>query len=147
LASKDARVAPLLDPNLLGEPDDIKPLVHGLKLARRLLASDAFKRYRASEVMPGATTQSDAELAAYVRRAASTVHHPVGTCRMGLDDAAVVDPQLRVRGITALRVVDASIFPSVTGGNTNAPIVMVAEKAADMMSGKPPLAPIMFAGS
>jgi choline dehydrogenase len=106
-------------------------------LARRLLATDAFKPYRAEEVMPGPATQSDAELAAYVRRAASTVHHPVGTCKMGVDDAAVVDPQLRVRGMQCLRVVDASIFPSITGGNTNAPIVMVAEKAADLMLGKP----------
>jgi choline dehydrogenase len=142
LASADPRAAPLLNPNLLGDPDDIKPLVQGLKIARRLLATDAFKPFGATEVMPGAATQSDAELAAYVRRAASTVHHPVGTCRMGVDAAAVVDPQLRVRGIEGLRVVDASIFPSVTGGNTNAPIVMVAEKAADLMRGTPAPKPL-----
>jgi choline dehydrogenase-like flavoprotein len=142
LASNDPRTAPVLDPNLLSEPDDIKPLLFGLNLARRLLATDAFKKYQAQEVMPGSATQSEAELAAYVRRAASTVHHPVGTCRMGVDEQSVVDPQLRVRGVEGLRVVDASVFPSVTGGNTNAPIVMVAEKAADMMLGRPAPAPV-----
>ena len=85
--------------------------------------------------------QSDAQLAAYVRAEAYTVHHPVSTCRMGTDALAVVDPQLRVGGIEGLRVADASVFPSIIGGNTNAGVVMVAEKAADMMLGRPPLAP------
>jgi choline dehydrogenase-like flavoprotein len=137
LASADPQAAPLLDPNLLAEPADIQPLLHGLKLARRLLASDAFRRFNAREVAPGPAINSDAELIAYVRRASHTVHHPVGTCRMGVDAAAVVDPELKVHGVTGLRVVDASIFPSVTGGNTNAPVVMVAEKAADMILGRP----------
>jgi len=80
-------------------------------------------------------TQDDAALIAYLRRAAGTAHHPVGTCRMGPDANAVVDPQLRVHGIRGLRVVDASVFPSIVGGNTNAPVVMVAERAADLIRG------------
>jgi choline dehydrogenase-like flavoprotein len=113
-----------------------------LKLARRLLAAGPFIRYRATEAAPGPAVQTDGELVAYVRRAASTVHHPACTCRMGQDDAAVVDAELRVRGVAALRVVDASVFPRMVGGNTNAPIVMVAEKAVDLMLGRPPPAPI-----
>jgi choline dehydrogenase len=136
LASADPAALPLLDPNLLGVPSDLGPLLRGLKLARRLLASAPFRHLAATEVAPGPATVSDADLTAYVRRAASTVHHPVGTCRMGADSASVVDPALRVRGIARLRVVDASIFPRVIGGNTNAPVVMVAEKAADLIRGR-----------
>ena len=142
LASADPRAAPVIDPNLLGEPEDILPLLRGLRLARRLFAAPAFARYRAAEVAPGPGAQSDEELAAHVRRTASTVHHPVSTCRMGQDGGAVVDAQLRVRGVAALRVVDASVFPGIVGGNTNAPVVMVAEKAADLMLGRPPAAPV-----
>ncbi|MFO7277563.1 MAG: GMC family oxidoreductase N-terminal domain-containing protein [Pseudomonadota bacterium] len=141
LANADPRTPPVIDPNLLGEPEDIAPLLRGLRLARRLFAAPAFAPYRAKEVAPGPSVQSDEELAAYIRRTAATVHHPVGSCRMGMDDQAVVDPQLRVRGLSGLRVVDASIFPSIIGGNTNAPVVMVAEKAADMMLGLPPPPP------
>ena len=90
---------------------------------------------------------SDAELAAYVRAEAYTVHHPVSTCRMGSDAAAVVDPELRVIGLDNLRVADASVFPSIIGGNTNAAVVMIAEKACDMMLGRPPLAPETFEAS
>ena len=142
LVSADPLAAPQVEANLLGDPQDLSPLCAGLKLARRLLAAPPFARYRAVEVAPGPAVQSDAGLGAYVRRAASTVHHPVSTCRMGPDAGAVVDAQLRVRGVAALRVVDASVFPSIVGGNTNAPVVMVAEKAADMMLGKPPPAPV-----
>lgn len=138
LASADPQAAPLLDPNLLADPADIQPLLHGLKLARRLLASSSFRRFNAREVAPGPAVSADAELIAYMRRVASTVHHPVGTCRMGIDDASVVDPELKVRGVAGLRVVDASVFPSVVGGNTNAPVVMAAEKAVDMILGRPP---------
>ena len=137
LASADPRTPPRIDPNLLGDPRDLAPLVRGLKLSRELFATSAFARYRALEVAPGPGVQTDAELAAYVRRASSTVHHPVSSCRMGIDEQAVVDPQLRVRGIAGLRVVDASVFPSIVGGNTNAPVVMVAEKAADLLRGRP----------
>jgi choline dehydrogenase len=113
-----------------------------LKLSRQLFAAPAFAPCRAVEVAPGPAVQSDDELTDYLRRTASTVHHPVGSCRMGSDALAVVDPQLRVHGVEALRVVDASIFPSIVGGNTNAPVVMIAEKAADMMLGKAPPPPL-----
>ena len=142
LASADPLAAPQLDPNLLGDPGDVAPLLHGLKLARRLFAQPAFARYRATEVAPGAAAMSDADLVAHIRRTASTVHHPVGTCRMGSDAGAVVDPQLRFNGLAGLRVVDGSVMPSVVGGNTNAPIVMIAEKAADLMLGRPAPAPL-----
>jgi choline dehydrogenase len=136
LASADARVAPRVNPNILGDPKDGAPLLRGLQLARKLCAAPAFAPYGATEVRPGRGARSDAELNAYLREATATVHHPVGSCRMGSDDEAVVDPTLSVRGIAGLRVVDASIFPSIVGGNTNAPIVMVAEKAVDLITGR-----------
>jgi choline dehydrogenase-like flavoprotein len=137
LASANPHDHPLIDPNLLGDDEDLAPLVRGLVLSRRVIASSAFARYRAVEVAPGPEAQGEAQLGDYVRRTASTVHHPVGTCRMGTDADSVVDSQLRVRGVERLRVVDASAFPSIIGGNTNATVVMMAEKAADMMLGVP----------
>jgi choline dehydrogenase-like flavoprotein len=141
LASADPRAAPLIDPALLQEPTDIEPILDGLLLARELFASAPFARYRATEVAPGMNLRSAAELAAYIRATAATVHHPLGSCRMGIDGLAVVDSQLRVRGLEGLRIVDASVFPGIVGGNTNAPVVMVAEKAADMILGRDPLPP------
>jgi choline dehydrogenase-like flavoprotein len=135
LANPDPRTPPVVDPNLLGDPDDLEPMLRGLELSRRIIASPSFSRYRATEVQPGPAAQGTGALADYVRRVAMTVHHPAGSCRMGNDPSAVVDAQLRVRGIEGLRVADASIFPRVVGGNTNAAVVMVAEKAADMMLG------------
>ena len=140
LADADPRSPPIIEANLLGDEADVAPLLRGLRLSRRLLAAPAFARYRATEVAPGPAAQSDAELTDYLRRTASTVHHPVSTCRMGPDSNAVVDAELRVRGVQALRVVDASVFPSIVGGNTNAPVVMIAEKAADLIRGRAPLA-------
>jgi choline dehydrogenase len=137
LASPDPRVPPVIDPNLLGDPDDLAPLVRGLKLSRRIIAAPAFARYRAIEVGPGPAVRDDVALADYVRHTSGTVHHPVSTCRMGPDADSVVDSELRVRGIAGLRVADASIFPGIVGGNSNAAVVMVAEKAADMMLGRP----------
>ena len=141
LASPNPFDAPLIDPNLLTAPEDLPPLIRGMRLARRIFASAAFARYRAREIAPGSTAASDADLAAYVRAQAYTVHHPVGTCRMGNDAAAVVDPRLQVMGLQNLRVADASIFPCIIGGNTNAAVVMIAEKACDLILGRPPLAP------
>jgi choline dehydrogenase len=141
LASSDPAAAPRVAANFMADTADMRPLLHGLKLARRIFASAPFRRYGAVEVAPGPTVTDDAGLAAYVRRIAATAHHPVGTCRMGVDEQAVVDPELRVRGVAKLRVVDASIFPQVVGGNTNAPVVMVAEKAADMIRGRSPPPP------
>jgi choline dehydrogenase-like flavoprotein len=144
LASADPFDAPLIDPNLLSAPEDLPPLINGMRVARKIFASPAFAKYRAQETSPGSVAQSDAELAAYVRAQAYTVHHPVSTCRMGNDAAAVVDPQLRVAGLDNLRVADASVFPSIIGGNTNAAVVMIAEKACDLILGRPPPAPETF---
>jgi choline dehydrogenase-like flavoprotein len=138
LASADPRAAPLIDPALLQEPGDVQPLLDGLKLARELFAAAPFAKYRAREVAPGTDIHGDAALLDYIRATASTVHHPTSSCRMGVDELAVVDPQLRVRGLAGLRIVDASVFPGIVGGNTNAPVVMAAEKAADMMLGNAP---------
>jgi choline dehydrogenase-like flavoprotein len=147
LASPDPFAAPLIDPNLLSAPEDLPPLINGIRLARKIFGSSAFASYRAQETSPGSGAVSDAELTAYVRAEAYTVHHPVSTCRMGSDAAAVVDPELRVIGLDNLRVADASVFPSIIGGNTNAAVVMIAEKACDMMLGRPPLAPETFEAS
>jgi choline dehydrogenase len=136
LASADVRDAPRVDAQLFADPADAAPMLRGLRLARRLSQAKSFARYAAHEVLPGPGVQSDAQLLAYLRRAAGTAHHPVGTCRMGVDEDAVVNPQLQVRGICRLRVVDASVFPSIVGGNTNAPVVMVAERAADLIRGR-----------
>jgi choline dehydrogenase-like flavoprotein len=146
LASADPLAPPRIDPNLLAVPEDIEPLIRGIRLARRIFASPAFARFRADETVPGAAKQSDAEIAAYIRGGAYTIHHPVSTCRMGTDPLAVVDPELRVAGLDGLRVADASVFPSIVGGNTNAVVVMVAEKAADLILGRPPLAPADLPG-
>ena len=134
LASPDADAAPLIDPNYLGDPTDMAATVAGLKIGRTILSQPAFDRYRGKETAPGRHVNSDEDLAAYVREAAGTVFHPVGTARMGNDPLAVVDERLRVHGIEGLRVADASVMPTIPSGNTNAPTMMVAEKAADMIS-------------
>jgi choline dehydrogenase-like flavoprotein len=138
LSSNDPCAAPAVDANLFSHPDDVQTLLRGLKIGRRVAHSPAFARYRASEVQPGATVRDDGPLLDYIRRTASTVHHPCGTCRMGPGPDCVVDDQLRVHGVTGLRVVDAAIFPSLVGGNTNAAVVMIAEKAADLIRGIAP---------
>jgi choline dehydrogenase-like flavoprotein len=142
LASADPHAKPLVDPALLSVPDDIEPLVGGLRLARRVFATPAFAHYHATEFLPGPSVDGDAQLKDYIRATAATVHHPAGSCRMGIGDDAVVTPELKVRGIAGLRIADASIFPKLMGGNTNAPVVMVAEKAADMILGRAPPAPL-----
>jgi choline dehydrogenase len=136
LASSDPRMAPRVNPNILGDPGDGEVLLRGLNLVRELCDTPAFAPYKAIEVRPGRRLHGDAELLGYLREATATVHHPVGSCRMGTDPLAVVDPALKVRGIEALRVVDAAIFPGIVGGNTNAPVVMVAEKAAALITGR-----------
>jgi choline dehydrogenase-like flavoprotein len=139
LASNDFRAMPLIDQNFFDDESDLKLLVHGLKLARRVLEAPAFDKYRGKELVPGPEVQGDEALAGYARNFAVTGVHPGGTCRMGSDAGAVVDSELRVKGVDALRVVDGSIMPTLIGGNTNAPIIMIGEKAADMILGKPPL--------
>jgi choline dehydrogenase len=140
LASADPLAPPVIDPNVLDVPQDVEPLVRAIRLIRKIFGAPAFKKYGVRESAPGESAQSDADLIAYIRAEAYTVHHPVSTCRMGNDAMAVVDSQLRVAGLEGLRVADASVFPSIIGGNTNAVVVMVAEKAADMLLGRPPLA-------
>jgi choline dehydrogenase-like flavoprotein len=133
LASADPAAAPLIDPNFLGERDDVDRLVRGFKAMRRILQQPALAGHGARELARSANAKTDAEIEAFVRDHADTIYHPVGTCRMGNGPLDVVDTQLRVRGTTGLRVVDASIMPSIVSGNTNAPVMMIAEKAADMI--------------
>ena len=139
LASPDPAAAPLIDPHLLEHPDDIQPLIRALKIARRAFATPAFAEYHGVEVAPGSGTKTDKQFDKYIRETGYTVHHPVGTCRMGSDPEAVVDPQLRFNGIKGLRVADASVMPSIIGGNPNAPCVMIGERAADFILGRPAL--------
>jgi choline dehydrogenase-like flavoprotein len=142
IASSNPYDAPLIDTNFLAEEDDINTLLRGMRIARQILQSPEMGKYQAKEILPGKSTDSDDELRAYIRSMTSAVHHPGGTCRMGTDANSVVDGELKVRGIAGLRVVDASIFPRVVSGNTNAPAVMVAEKAADIILGRPAPAPL-----
>ncbi|ROZ79568.1 GMC family oxidoreductase [Ramlibacter sp. WS9] len=133
LAGNDPMAAPLIDPNFLGEQADAQRLVDGFKIMRNILQQPALAGYGGRELPASANARSDAEIEQFVRDRADTIYHPVGSCRMGSGEGAVVDAQLRVHGIAGLRVVDASIMPSIVGGNTNAPTIMIAEKAADMI--------------
>ena len=141
LSSPDPHAAPAIDPALLSVAEDIQPLIRAIRLARRILAAPNFARYHAAEVAPGVAVESDAQIAEFIRASSYTVHHQVGTCRMGEHPEAVVDSQLRLRGLEGLRVVDASVMPLIIGGNTNAVVVMIAEKAADLIRQRPLLAP------
>jgi choline dehydrogenase len=133
LAGPDAAAAPIIDPNFYSAGDDMQVMLKGLTEARRIVHADSFRKYKPTEFAPGADVQNDAGLEDYIRGNGSTIYHPVGTCKMGSDSMAVVDARLRVRGIEGLRVVDASIMPTICGGNTNAPTIMIGEKAADMI--------------
>lgn len=131
--SSDPREAVAIQPNYLATLTDQQTLVEGMKLARRLAATRALSPYIVEELVPGPPAQTDAELLESARSTATTIYHPVGTCKMGTDPRAVVDARLRVRGVRGLRVVDASIMPTLVSGNTNAPAVMIGEKAAAMI--------------
>ncbi len=135
LASADPQVMPLIDPAFLQDADDVARLVRGFKVMRTLLQQPALARNGGVESAASREAVSDAQIEQFVRNHADTIYHPVGTCRMGPDAAsgAVVDARLRVHGVDGLRVVDASVMPSVVGGNTNAPVIMMAEKAVDMI--------------
>jgi choline dehydrogenase-like flavoprotein len=139
LSGPDPHAPPVIDPNLLADPEDVQPLLQGMAIARRVFSTPAYAKYRAVEVGPGPHRQSEDALNEYIRDIGYTVNHPVSTCRMGNTPADVVDAQLRVRGLAGLRVADASVFPKMVGGNINAAVVMVAEKAADLILGRPPL--------
>ncbi|SMB22580.1 Alcohol dehydrogenase [acceptor] [Sterolibacterium denitrificans] len=137
LASGDPLAAPRIAPNYLDAEEDRRILLAGMRWARRIASALPLAGLVEGEVAPGSSLSSDAALLDFAARAASTVHHPVGTCRMGNDARSVVDPELRVRGVENLRVIDASIMPAITSGNTNAPTVMIAERAADLILGRP----------
>jgi choline dehydrogenase-like flavoprotein len=133
LTSKDPSAAPHIDPHFLEDPDDRRLLLEGIKMIREVMASRGLEGTVAGELHPGPEYASDAAMAAELPNRIHTVYHPVGTCRMGVDERAVVDPQLRVRGVDGLRVADASIMPSITGGNTNAPSMMIGERCAEIL--------------
>jgi choline dehydrogenase len=141
LKSADPLAPPLIQPNYLDAEEDRRALREGVKMAREIFAQKAFDPYRGPELMPGAHARSDEEIDTFVRKTAETIYHPVGTAKMGTGDDAVVDSRLRVYGVEGLRVVDASVMPSLVSGNTNAPTIMIAEKAADMILGRAPLPP------
>ena len=131
--SADPLAPPVIRPNYLSAPGDLDIAVAGLQMARSIFAQPAFAPHSAGETVPGPDCRTEQDMAAYVRSAGTTIYHPVGTCRMGEDPRAVVDSRLRVRGLGGLRVVDASIMPSVTTGNTNGPTIMIGEKGAAMI--------------
>jgi choline dehydrogenase-like flavoprotein len=135
LASADPAVAPLIDPAYGARPEDIHGLVRAIRRAREIMQAPAFRPFTDGELYPGPDKQSDAALADYARQSAITTYHPVGTCRMGIDDLAVVDPRLRVRGLEGLRVVDSSIMPRIVSGSTQAPSGMIGEMGATMILG------------
>jgi choline dehydrogenase-like flavoprotein len=133
LASADPMARPLIDPNFLGDQDDADRLVRGVKLMRKILQQPALARHGAKEFADSAAAQSDEQIEHWVRGHADSVYHPVGSCRMGRGATDVVDHELRVHGLQGLRVVDPSVMPQVVSGNTNAPTIMIAEKAADLI--------------
>ncbi len=135
LRSADPADAPLIQPNYLQSEADCRTTIAGIRMVRDVVAQLAFDAYRGPELAPGDAVQSDAELTAWLRANAMTTFHPVGTCRMGTDPMAVVDARLAVRGIAGLRVADASVMPLITSGNTNAPAIMIGEKAAAFIGG------------
>ncbi len=149
LASSDPRHKPVIDPAYLSDGADIEPLVAGIRMAREFAAARPMSKICKSELAPGDDARSDAEIRDFIRRNLGTIYHPVGTCAMGGDSrlaasrlTSVVDTELRVRGVEGLRVVDASVMPAVPRGNTNAPTIAIAERAADLISGRAPLAPV-----
>lgn len=136
LRSGDPGQPPVIRANYLSEPEDLEMMLDCVRLSREVLGQPAFKPFRGHEIFPGDDVTSRDGLIDFIRTKAESIYHPVGTCRMGSDDEAVVDPELKVRGVDGLRVVDASIMPSLVGGNTNAPTIMIAEKAADLILGR-----------
>lgn len=145
LSSSDPAASPLIDPNYWADPYDREISIKGLRIAREIMRQHALKPFVKREVLPGPSLETDDELFDYACRSAKTDHHPVGTCRMGHDDMAVVTPDLRLRGIDNLRVCDASIMPRVPSSNTNAPTIMVGEKGSDLILGREPLPPVVLA--
>jgi choline dehydrogenase-like flavoprotein len=141
LESTDPAAMPLIDPDYWADPYDRRMALEGLKMAREILRQPALRPYLIAERMPGPDKTTDDELAEYAFRTCKTDHHPCGACKMGTDDMAVVAPDLKVRGLEGLRVCDSSAMPRVPSCNTNAPTIMVGEKAADLVRGRAALAP------
>ena len=133
LRSHNPQDLAVIQPNYLQCETDLKVLIKGIEMARELAHTKAFEPFRGRELGPGADVKSPSQLSEYIRAVASTVWHPVGTCKMGRDNYAVVNPQLQVYGVEGLRVADASIMPTITSGNTNAGTIMIGEKAADLI--------------
>jgi choline dehydrogenase-like flavoprotein len=135
LANADPRAAPLIDPRFLQHPDDMRQMIEGFRLTREMMEAPSMRKQWTREAW-GAEAHTDSDVEALLRARADSIYHCVGSCRMGNDPMAVVDAQLRVHGVTGLRVVDASIMPTIVGGNTNAPSIMIGEKAADLICGR-----------
>ncbi|HAQ77661.1 MAG TPA: choline dehydrogenase, partial [Hyphomonas sp.] len=140
LASSDPFQHPAIDPNYLEAEEDRRAMREAVKMLRDLCSQNALRPFTGAEMMPGESVKTDEDIDAFIRRTGETIYHPIGTVAMGAGDDAPVDGELRVRGVEGLRVVDASVIPTLIGGNTNAPTIMIAEKAADMILGKEPLA-------
>ena len=136
LRDANPRSPALIDPRFLEHPDDMEGMVRGVKAMRKIMSQDALTDWRGDEIFPGNDVESDEDIRNFLRQKCDNIYHPVGTCKMGSDDMAVVDSQLRVHGLEGLRVIDASIMPTLIGGNTNAPTVMIAEKGADSILGE-----------
>jgi choline dehydrogenase len=142
ITSTDPRIHPALRFNYLSTDQDRREWLEAVRVARRILSQPAFDPFNGGEISPGPAVETDAEVLDWVARDAETALHPSCTCRMGVDERSVVDPStMRVKGVDGLRVVDASVFPYVPNGNIYAPVMMVAEKAADLILGNTPLAP------
>lgn len=142
LRSSDPRDSPIIEPNYLSAEEDLRDLRHCVRVSREILSQKAFEPFRRRELLPGSAVQSDTELDTFIRSNAESAYHPSCTTKMGSpnDPTTVVDPELRVVGVDGLRVVDASIMPSIVSGNLNAATIMIAEKAADIILSNPPLA-------
>jgi choline dehydrogenase-like flavoprotein len=133
IKSPDPSAGPSIRPNFLSSPVDRECMVRSMQIARRIVERPALRRHVVEEMSPGIEVRSDADWLAFARQNGQTIYHPIGTCRMGEDDAAVVDLRLRVRGMSGLRIVDASVMPRMVSGNIQAAVMMVAEKAADLI--------------
>ncbi|MEH6741563.1 MAG: GMC oxidoreductase, partial [Sulfitobacter sp.] len=133
LASADPFAAPAIDPNYLEKATDLHTLIKGAKMSREIMKTPPLAAYEHKELFGIRDGMNDSDWEEIIRNRSDTIYHPVGTCKMGTDEMAVVDPQLRVHGMQGLRVVDASVMPTITSGNTNAPTIMIAERAADLI--------------
>jgi choline dehydrogenase-like flavoprotein len=136
ITSPDPKAPPVLDPNYLADDADLEVAVEGFKRMRQVFEAPAFKHLLKDEQLPGPSVQTDEEIRTFIREWGKTDYHPVGSCKMGVDELAVVDPELRVHGLGGLRVIDSSIMPTIISGNTQAPSMMIGEKGAALILGQ-----------